>query len=123
MHLSLFLTLLTATLSFASPAPEKAVSGQVAAVPKIEAVPADGAEVKARDDTESLTKRQCNSGCRCVSGLAQGQYCGNCVVVATGEWVIQQGRVLDHVYECAPNGDCCDYGYANDCGGAAARCG
>lgn len=69
-----------------------------------------------------LDKRACSSnGCACVRGLAQGVYCGNCVVGA-GTRAIKTKRVASHAYECRPSGGCCDYGYAKDCGTTRGRC-
>ncbi|KAK1831979.1 hypothetical protein QBC39DRAFT_433580 [Podospora conica] len=74
------------------------------------------------DSQPLLDKRACSAnGCACVRGLAQGVYCGNCVVGA-GTLAISAKRVASHAYECSPSGGCCDYGYARDCGGAGARC-
>jgi len=71
-----------------------------------------------------LVSRSCvANGCKCQKKLSQGQYCGNCVLDSNGEWVITAKRVNNHVYECNPSGGCCDYGVADDCGGASARCG
>ncbi|KAL2173452.1 uncharacterized protein P884DRAFT_273195 [Thermothelomyces heterothallicus CBS 202.75] len=118
MRLTLALALLTATLGLASPASEQE-SAQVPAFAPVAAEARDG-DVSGSD----LTKRACSrNGCRCLKGAPQGQYCGNCVKVATGEWVITQKRNLHHVYECSPSGDCCDYGTASDCGTGHARCG
>ena len=70
----------------------------------------------------ALFGRACsNNGCKCVSGLAQGVYCGNCVVGA-GTLAIKEKRVRTHAYECNPSGGCCDYGFASDCGTSRARC-
>ncbi|KAL2270700.1 hypothetical protein VTJ83DRAFT_71 [Remersonia thermophila] len=70
----------------------------------------------------ALFGRACSAnGCQCVKGLTQGVYCGNCVVGA-GTYAIKTKRVKNHVYECNPNGGCCDYGVANDCGTTRARC-
>ncbi len=116
MHLSFALTLLTATLGLATPI-EEGSSAALVAVP---------VEARAIDSLAAtpLDKRSCSSnGCKCVKGLAQGQYCGNCVLVSNGNWVITTKRVANHVYECSPSGACCDYGAASDCGSLKARCG
>jgi hypothetical protein len=55
--------------------------------------------------------------------LNQGQYCGNCVWSDGSGYIITAKRVDNHVYECSPTGNCCDYGYATDCGSSTARCG
>lgn len=69
-----------------------------------------------------LYKRACSSnGCKCVTGLLQGVYCGNCVVGA-GTYAIKTKRVNSHAFECNPSGGCCDYGAADDCGTSHARC-
>jgi hypothetical protein len=74
------------------------------------------------DAANSLEKRHCEyNGCRCVKDLIQGQYCGNCKRV--NDWVISAKRQSNHVFECSPEGACCDYGIAKDCGSACARCG
>jgi len=65
--------------------------------------------------------RACTSGCKCVRGLAQGVYCGNCVVGA-GTYAVSSGRVKTNAYECNPSGGCCSYGRASDCGTSRARC-
>ncbi|OIW26240.1 hypothetical protein CONLIGDRAFT_634541 [Coniochaeta ligniaria NRRL 30616] len=69
-----------------------------------------------------LLGRACSSnGCKCVSGLEQGVYCGNCVVGA-GTYAVKTKRVNSHAFECNPSGGCCDYGKASDCGTSSARC-
>lgn len=84
----------------------------------------DHVEAREAAPLAELVPRACKkTGCKCKKGLPQDQYCGNCVLVSDGSWVITEKRVNDHVYECNPNGGCCDYGYAKDCGGAKARCG
>lgn len=77
--------------------------------------------LQARHENE-LFGRSCSSnGCKCVSGLEQGVYCGNCVVGA-GTYAIKTKRVAKHAFECNPSGGCCDYGTASDCGTSSARC-
>ncbi|KAJ9156831.1 hypothetical protein NKR19_g4149 [Coniochaeta hoffmannii] len=74
------------------------------------------------DSRGVLVGRACSSnGCKCVSGLAQGVYCGNCVVGA-GTYAVKTKRVASHAFECSPSGGCCDYGKASDCGTSSARC-
>ncbi|KAB5533425.1 hypothetical protein GE09DRAFT_360700 [Coniochaeta sp. 2T2.1] len=74
------------------------------------------------DARGELFGRACSSnGCKCVTGLKQGVYCGNCVVGA-GTYAIKTKRVSSHAFECSPSGGCCDYGTASDCGGSSARC-
>ncbi|KAK5654219.1 hypothetical protein OQA88_7394 [Cercophora sp. LCS_1] len=69
-----------------------------------------------------LVERACSdNGCKCVRGLSQGVYCGNCVVGA-GTFAISTKRVSNHAFECNSSGGCCDYGKASDCGTARARC-
>ncbi|RYP42872.1 hypothetical protein DL768_010166 [Monosporascus sp. mg162] len=73
------------------------------------------AQVPALEE-RGLEKRQCDNtaGCQC-QWVDQGQYCGVCwsgsgytvTYLGTGDW--------NHVYECNPDGGCCDYGYATDC--------
>lgn len=100
MRLSLVLTL--ASLALATASPEPAV------------------DLSAREP--ELTPRDCNAnGCKCVTGLQAGIYCGNCVVGA-GTYAISAKRVASHVYQCNSSGGCCDYGPATDCGGKGARC-
>ncbi|RYP42871.1 hypothetical protein DL768_010165 [Monosporascus sp. mg162] len=77
-------------------------------------------------EERSLEKRQCNyNGCECL-WVEQDQYCGLC---ETGSyrtvWYYGDGGNWNHIYECSPDGDCCDYGYARDCAGLEAemRCG
>lgn len=70
-----------------------------------------------------LKKRACvANGCKCDSRGKQFHSCGNCVWTNNGAWVVTKKRVANHIFECAPNGDCCDYGAADDCGGPNARC-
>ncbi|KAM0332408.1 hypothetical protein ACHAQA_002688 [Verticillium albo-atrum] len=71
----------------------------------------------------ALEKRACKyNGCKCNSRGKQFRSCGNCVWTNNGQWAIKKKRVSNHIYECAPNGGCCDYGYAKDCGKSNARC-
>jgi hypothetical protein len=73
-------------------------------------------------DGNVFEKRACsNNGCACVSGLAAGVYCGNCVVGA-GTYAVRTKRVNGHAFQCNASGGCCDYGVASDCGKAGARC-
>ncbi|KAK0709949.1 hypothetical protein B0T26DRAFT_630447, partial [Lasiosphaeria miniovina] len=70
----------------------------------------------------TLEKRACrDTGCKCVKGLRQGQYCGACVW--KGDYVITKKRYLKHIYECSPEGDCCDYDTSSDCNTGHGRCG
>lgn len=81
--------------------------------------------VEARGDLLGghLQKRKCEyNGCRCDSRGKQFHSCGNCVWTSDGAWVVTKKRVANHIYECAPDGNCCDYGAASDCGGSGARC-
>jgi hypothetical protein len=74
------------------------------------------------DTRGELFGRACSSnGCKCVTGLEQGVYCGNCVVGA-GTYAVKTKRVASHAFECSPSGGCCDYGKASDCGTSSARC-
>ncbi|KAK2011835.1 hypothetical protein LZ32DRAFT_606090 [Colletotrichum eremochloae] len=69
-----------------------------------------------------IFERACTyNGCQCVSGLAQGVYCGNCVVGA-GTYAVKTKRVRTHAFECNSSGGCCSYGAASDCGTSRARC-
>lgn len=82
--------------------------------------PAD--DLSPREASPELEPRACNAnGCKCVTGISAGVYCGNCVVGA-GTYAISKKRVDGHVYQCGAGGSCCDYGNANDCGGKGARC-
>jgi hypothetical protein len=73
-------------------------------------------------DSDPMDKRACTyNGCACVSGLASGVYCGNCVVGA-GTYAVRTKRVNTHAFQCSSTGGCCDYGVASDCGKAGARC-
>lgn len=100
MRLSLVLSLASLALATANPEP--------------------AADLLTRDS--ELTRRDCKAnGCKCVSGLTAGIYCGNCVVGA-GTYAIKSKRVESHVYQCNASGGCCDYGAASDCGGKNARC-
>lgn len=55
-----------------------------------------------------------SNGCKCQK-VKQGQYCGldwkgsNFVVtdLGSGDW--------DDIFECNPQGGCCDYGYSSKC--------
>lgn len=89
------------------------------------AVPHDdaAADIAAREaEPLQLVPRACSAnGCKCVRGLSQGVYCGNCVVGA-GTYAISTKRKASHAYECNSSGGCCDYGVANDCGKSNARC-
>ncbi|KAG7132107.1 hypothetical protein HYQ45_009480 [Verticillium longisporum] len=83
----------------------------------------------AEDDLDSegqapaLEKRACKyNGCKCNSRGKQFRSCGNCVWTDNGAWVIKKKRVKSHIYECAPDSGCCDYGPAKDCGKSTARC-
>ena len=66
-------------------------------------------------DAESLpfdlNKRACDyNGCKCLKGYA-GVWCAQCK--KGGSYVVQllvSGGAIDHVYQCASDGDCCDYG-------------
>ncbi len=79
-------------------------------------------DVGTLDPRGQLFGRACSSnGCKCVSGLEQGVYCGNCVVGA-GTYTVKTKRVNSHAFECSPSGGCCDYGKASDCGTSSARC-
>jgi hypothetical protein len=72
-----------------------------------------------------LERRACaNTGCKCRkdgNNLQQGQYCGNCIWTSTGQYIISAKRVDNHIYECNPEGGCCDYG-VSDCAGKANQC-
>ncbi|KAL5348904.1 hypothetical protein ACLOAV_006329 [Pseudogymnoascus australis] len=73
-------------------------------------------------NASGLEARACSSnGCKCVSGIKAGIYCGNCVVGA-GTYAIKSKRVASHAFQCGAGGACCDYGAASDCGGKSARC-
>ncbi|KAM7219536.1 hypothetical protein V8F06_005091 [Rhypophila decipiens] len=73
-----------------------------------------------------LSKRACkDNGCKCRKNFG-GVWCAQCT--KGGQYVVTDigngVNSLDHVYQCAKNGDCCDYGYATACkGGKAGRCG
>ncbi|KAK1566279.1 uncharacterized protein LY79DRAFT_572350 [Colletotrichum navitas] len=70
-----------------------------------------------------LEKRACSyNGCKCNSRGKQLTVCGNCVWSDNGAYVVTTKRVSDHIFECSPDGRCCSYGYAKDCGGSGARC-
>jgi len=116
MRLSVLISLIPLAAAVTTPADTRA--------PAAVAEPVDGENLVAVRDLLPLEKRQCDPGCRCVTGLRQGQYCGTCRLNGgTGAYVITRGRVARNVYECAPNGDCCSYGPANDCGRGDDRCG
>ncbi|KAK4200986.1 hypothetical protein QBC40DRAFT_172615, partial [Triangularia verruculosa] len=70
-----------------------------------------------------LTKRACSyNGCKCDSRGRQLTVCSNCYWTVDGKWAVTRKRVSNHIYECSPSGNCCDYGYARDCGTSTARC-
>ncbi|PKS12438.1 hypothetical protein jhhlp_000644 [Lomentospora prolificans] len=70
-----------------------------------------------------LAKRECiYNGCRCDSRGRQLTVCGNCVWTDTGSYAVTKLRKDNHIYECSPSGDCCDYGVGNDCGSGGAQC-
>ncbi|KAL1868444.1 hypothetical protein VTK73DRAFT_3652 [Phialemonium thermophilum] len=113
------LTLLIAAVYAA--ASDDAAAGQLA-IAEIEPGVSER-EFEATKAALKLKGRACvYNGCRCDSRGKQFHSCGNCVWTSNGAWVITKKRVADHIFECAPNGDCCDYGYAKDCGTSGARC-
>ncbi|KAF7503115.1 hypothetical protein GJ744_004292 [Endocarpon pusillum] len=110
--------------AIAEPAPEAATMPMLAdqleareAIPEPVAEPASEAV-----PANPLVRRKCTyNGCKCQK-LPQGQYCGNCVLISDGTYAVTYKRVNNHIFECNPQGGCCDYGYATDCGGLNARC-
>lgn len=102
MRASTFLFLLTASLAAAAAVQEPV-------------------EARAAEPAEIFGRACSSNGCKCVTGLAQGVYCGNCVVGA-GTYAIKTKRVASHAFECGPSGACCDYGAASDCGTSHGRC-
>ncbi|KAK1758956.1 hypothetical protein QBC47DRAFT_370806 [Echria macrotheca] len=109
MRFSLALLALPAVLAIASEGP----------------TPVDFGAVEARSLLEG---RACKyTGCKCDTSnrnrKPQGQFCGGCKW-PDGTYVITPASKRDtsHVYECSPSGDCCDYGFASDCGHGG-RCG
>lgn len=116
MRPALLLPILTAILPTTLANPVSTEDTSAAAIPFEVPVP-----MEARDLTP-LNKRACkDTGCKCVKGLRQGQYCGACVW--KGDYVITKKRNLKHIYECSPSGGCCDYGKADDCNTGHGRCG
>jgi hypothetical protein len=95
----------------------------LAAAAVLDPLAARDGEVEAREALPlELVPRACTAnGCKCVLGLSQGVYCGNCVVGA-GTYAIKTKRVNSHAFECSSSGGCCDYGAASDCGTSSARC-
>jgi hypothetical protein len=82
----------------------------------------DRVEVREAAPAPDLVSRDCKkTGCKCRKGTPQGQYCGNCK--RNNNYVVIEKWYGDHVFECAPSGKCCDYGYAKDCGKKGQRCG
>lgn len=83
----------------------------------------DISPLEARADDFDLEKRDCKYwGCKCRP-IKQGQYCGWC-------WAVKEyGRNVGtrdpkrSVYECGPNGECCNYGYRQSCTTSAGPCG
>ncbi|KAK0711795.1 hypothetical protein B0H67DRAFT_586326, partial [Lasiosphaeris hirsuta] len=71
----------------------------------------------------NVTKRACDyNSCKCQSRGKQLTVCGNCVWRSDGSYVVTTKRKLHDIFECSPSGNCCSYGYADDCGGSGARC-
>jgi len=71
----------------------------------------------------TLKKRACDyNGCECDSRGKQLTVCGNCRWGKDGPYAVTRKRVENHIFECSPTGNCCDYGYATDCGTPKARC-
>lgn len=80
-----------------------------------------------RDDepTRLLEKRACvTQGCTCKKGTAQGRYCYMCDAVLTCGSEVGGASCMDSVFECNPDGGCCNYGLRNSCkGGKKDPCG
>ncbi|KAJ9156635.1 hypothetical protein NKR23_g1202 [Pleurostoma richardsiae] len=107
---------LIAILSFVSIAAAAALEGASAAqlAEGISIVP-ETRDIAARDALAELEQRACDyNGCKCVTGLEPGVYCGSCGW-GDDQWVVIKKRVYNHAYQCAKNGNCCDYGYRKDC--------
>jgi len=67
-----------------------------------------------------LEKRACRyNGCECKKRTKRGQYCGYCDQVTYygkgGDW--------NDVYECNPQGGCCNYGNRDSCKARKGPCG
>ncbi|KAK4463928.1 hypothetical protein QBC42DRAFT_57507 [Cladorrhinum samala] len=115
MHFSTVISLLSIVAGVAVAAP----GGEVESSPALP-VPFVEPEV---EEAANLTKRACSyNGCKCNSRKKQLTVCGNCVWSDNGAYVVTTKRKADHIFECSPSGNCCDYGYASDCGSASARC-
>lgn len=68
-----------------------------------------------------FNRRACTVGsCTCIPGTFPGLYCGFCNQVLP---VMNQEFDNAHVYQCSPNGDCCDYGFRTSCGNGEGPCG
>jgi hypothetical protein len=70
-------------------------------------------------EASGLQKRACRSnGCTCLKGTKRGQYCWNAYNSAKGAFYVQKagsGHKSNDIYECNPQGGCCDYGPADKC--------
>ncbi|CRK30016.1 hypothetical protein HYQ45_008139 [Verticillium longisporum] len=111
----------------AGPAPAPGTSLFQHAIPELLATRRDAFIAEDGLDSDgqapALEKRACKyNGCKCNSRGKQFRSCGNCVWTDNGAWAIKKKRVKNHIYECAPDGGCCDYGPAKDCGKSTARC-
>jgi hypothetical protein len=92
--------------------------------------PVQDTAMKERDaglEEPTLEKRACKeNGCKCITGMKQGQYCGLCITnKSNGPFVIKNygtGGGYYHKYECNPKGGCCDYGFSYDCDEGAIQC-
>lgn len=78
-------------------------------------------EARAPEPAEIFGRACSSNGCKCVTGIPAGIYCGNCVVGA-GTYAVKTKRVAKHAFQCGAGGACCDYGTASDCGTTHGRC-
>jgi hypothetical protein len=67
-----------------------------------------------------LEKRACDyNGCKCAKGTKRGQYCGYCPQV----YPLGKGGDDYDVFECNPQGGCCNYGFRKSCKAWNGPCG
>ena len=66
------------------------------------------------DRATALVKCPDRNGCKCRKKTKQGQYCGGCRAVTDAG----KGGTFFDIFECNPNGGCCNYGPAKKCEGS-----
>jgi hypothetical protein len=111
LFLVLYSLLIAVSLAVAMPAPQE------------DSTIAARADLLSRDGEGHLEKRTCyKTGCKCRKGFKQGLYCGLCMdknykYFTVSNWGTHVGTAefKESVYECSPEGDCCNYGYRKSC--------